>query len=323
MTDGERNNGFDWSEDAVYQVTLQLEPMFKRSITNRVQRDEDFEKTVSSFAATTEFGDITWFPGQGKVVYRDDVRLPLTAAGKGKNDFQIFQPQLSVLAAALRKSGPILKTFKPNFHTSPALFPSSFRRAAGCDGERGGKMSPCNDPGQLWLATGGGLKNDESEVIDFTGYPVVGNQSDMQSSGSCLFGKEDGLLTACGWDPRIEGLFFHQTTSGIPIAQVPDFIADVKKLRELRPGSLCGLDLYGGVLIRFLKKSTALLGKTDDSAEFDMIYFRSRDPENPRLDEDVLEEMEQMAFFKYGALPHLGKNRPVGFIGVEDKFGDR
>ena len=323
MTDGERNNGFDWSEDAVYQVTLQLEPMFKRSITNRVQRDEDFEKTVSSFAATTEFGDITWFPGQGKVVYRDDVRLPLTAPGKGKNDFQIFQPQLSVLAAALRKSGPILKTLNLIFIHLQLFFLLPSEELLDATENAAGRCLLATIQVSSGLATGGGLKNDESEVIDFTGYPVVGNQSDMQSSGSCLFGKEDGLLTACGWDPRIEGLFFHQTTFSIPIAQVPDFIADVKKLRELRPGSLCGLDLYGGVLIRFPKKSTALLGKTDDSAEFDMIYFRSRDPENPRLDEDVLEEMEQMAFFKYGALPHLGKNRPVGFIGVEDKLGDR
>ena len=154
------------------------------------------------------------------------------------------------------------------------------------------------------LATGAGLKNDESKLIDFTGYPVVGNQSDMQSSGSCLNDKDNGLLTACGWDSRLEGLFYHQTAFSIPIPQIPDFIADVKKLRELRPGSLCGLDLYSELLMRFVKKSTVFLGKKDDCVDFDMTYFRSRNPDDPRLDQDILEEMEQMTLFKYGALPH-------------------
>ena len=173
------------------------------------------------------------------------------------------------------------------------------------------------------LTTGRGLKNDESKPVHFTGFPVVGNQSEMQTSGSCLFGQEDGLSTVCAWDSRIEGLFFYEMAFSILIPEVSDFIADVKKLRELRPGSLCVLDLYSGLLMRFLKKSTALLGKKEDCAEFDMTYFRSRDPENPRLDQDILEEIEQMAFFKYGALPHWGKNRPVGFIGAKEKFGER
>ena len=296
--------------------------MFKRSITNRVQRDENFEKTVSSFAATTEFGDIAWYPGQGKVVYRDDVRLPLNAPGKGKNDFEGFQPQLSVLIGAIRKSGPVLKN--PNLKFSlriHLLLPAEELLEATENAD--GRCLLAKVQVNALLATGAGLKNDESKLIDFTGYPVVGNQSDMQSSGSCLNDKDDGLLTACGWDSRLEGLFYHQTAFSIPIPQIPDFIADVKKLRELRPGSLCGLDLYSGLLMRFVKKSTAFLGKKDDCADFDMTYFRSRDPEDPRLDQDILEEMEQIAFFKYGALPHWGKNRPVGFIGVKEKYGDR
>ncbi|CAA6663037.1 unnamed protein product [Spirodela intermedia] len=285
----------------ISQVTLQLEPMFKRSITYRTQRDHAFESTVSSFAATTEFGDIAWYPGQEKVVYRDDVRLPLTAQGKGKNDFAGFQPQLSVLISAIRKSEELLEETENS----------------------DGKCLLAKIQVNTLLATGAGLKNDDSRLIDFTGFPVVGNQSDMQSSGSCLTGKDDGLLTVCGWDPRLDGLFYHQTAFSIPIPTVAAFIADVKKLHALRPGSLCGLDLYSGLLMRFVRNSTAFLGKTADCADFDMTYFRSNDPEDPRLDQDILEEVEQMAFFKYGALPHWGKNRHVGFIGVSDKYGDR
>ena len=296
--------------------------MFKRSITNRVHRDQNFEKMVSSFAATTEFSDIAWYPGQGKVVYKDDVRLPLNAPRKGKNDFEGFQPQLSVLFGAIRKLGPVLKN--PNLKFSlhiHLLLPTEELLEATENAD--GRCLLAKVQVNALLATGAGLKNDESKLIDFTGYPVVGNQSDMQSSGSCLNDKDEDLLTACGRDSRLEGLFYHHTAFSIPIPQIPDFIADVKKLRELRPRSICGLDLYSRLLMRFVKKSTAFLGKKDDCVDFDMTYFRSRDPDNPRLDQDILEEMEQMAFFKYGALPHWGKNRPVAFIGAKEKYGDR
>lgn len=33
------------------------------------------------------------------------------------------------------------------------------------------------------LLVGMGLKNNDGSIVDFTGYPVIGNQSDMQSSG--------------------------------------------------------------------------------------------------------------------------------------------
>ena len=173
------------------------------------------------------------------------------------------------------------------------------------------------------LATGVGLKNYESKLIDFKGYPIVGNQSDMQSSDSCLNDKDDGLLTACSWDSRLEGLFYHHMAFSISIQQIPDFIANVKKLRELWPGSICGLDLYSRLLMRFVKKSTVFLGKKDDYVDFDMTYFCSRDLDDPRLDQDILEEMEQMAFFKYEALPYWGKNMSVGFIGAKEKYGDK
>ncbi|XP_078436584.1 putative L-gulonolactone oxidase 6 [Wolffia australiana] len=284
----------------VSQVTLQLEPMFKRSITYRIGQEEGFESGLTSFAEKTEFGDVAWYAGIKRVVFRDDIRLPLTAPGKGNNDFEGFQAQPSLIITAIRKTEELLEATK-----NPE-----------------GRCLQARVQVKALLITGSGLKNDKSRLIDFTGYPVVGNQSDMQASGSCLFSPEDGLFTACGWDSRLEGLFYYQSAFGITLPKLSSFIADVKKLRELRPSSLCGLDLYQGLLMRFVRNSTAYLGK-EDCADIDMTYFRSRDPEQLRLDQDVLDEVEQMAFFKYGALPHWGKNRHVGFIGVAQKLGDR
>lgn len=133
--------------------------------------------------------------------------------------------------------------------------------------------------------------------------------------------KEDGLGTVCGWDPRIHGLFFQQTTVSIPLPSITGFIADVKKLRDMRPSSLCGVELYDGFLMRFVRNSTAYLGKAADAVDIDITYYRSHDPQAPRLDEDVLEEIEQMAFFKYNGLPHWGKNRNVGFLNMREKLG--
>ncbi|MQL77051.1 hypothetical protein Taro_009435, partial [Colocasia esculenta] len=285
----------------VSQVTLQLQPMFKRSITQREVEDAGFESTLESFASATEFGDVTWYVGRRSVVYRDDARLPITTPGNGKNDFSGFRPQLSILLAGLRTSEELLEATDSSE----------------------GKCVLAKVQVTTLLATGSGFQNNEGHLPEFTGYPVIGNHSDLQASGSCLTSEEDGLLTACGWDPRVDGLFYHQTAASISLPNIAAFIADVKKLRDFRPYSLCGIDLYSGLLMRFVRASTAYLGKTFDSVDIDMTYFRSCDPMDPRLDEDVLEEVEQMALFKHGGLPHWGKNRHVGFLGVREKYGTR
>ncbi|KAL6010776.1 hypothetical protein ACLOJK_001218 [Asimina triloba] len=283
----------------ISQVTLQLQPMFKRSTSYRVASDTGFEETIAAFGSTTEFGDLTWYPSQAKVVYRDDSRVPTNTDGNGQNDFTGFRPQLSLVIATVRATE---KAFE------------STRNASG-------KCVQAVTQVTTLMKTGMGLKN--GNLLEFTGYPVIGYQNRMQSAGSCLNSSDDGLLTACGWDPRIRGLFFHQTTVSIPLSNISSFFADVKKLRDMYPTALCGTELYSGFLSRFIKSSTAYLGKTADSLDIDMTYYRPRDPATPRMYEDVLEEIEQMALFKYGGLPHWGKNRNVGFLGARAKFGSK
>jgi len=162
---------------------------------------------------------------------------------------------------------------------------------------------------------GNGLKNN-GQI--FSGYPVVGFQGKMQTSGSCLYSTKSD--TSCAWDPRIKGLFFYESTAIFPASVFGDFIRDVRKLRDLNPENFCGVDMYNGLLIRFIKASSAYLGQPEDSVVVDFNYYRANDPSKPRLNQDVWEEVEQLAFFKYGAKPHWAKNRNIAFLGVQKKY---
>lgn len=73
-------------------------------------------------------------------------------------------------------------------------------------------------------------------------------------------------------------------------------------------------------MIRYIKASDAYLGQSEDSIVIDFNYYRANDPLTPRLNQDVWEEVEQMAFFKYGAKPHWAKNRNLAFLGVQKKY---
>ena len=285
-------------------MTLALQPLFKRSVTFTERDDDDLAEQVAKFGYQHEFADISWFPGHGRAVYRIDDRLPLTAPGDGAMDFIGFRATLTLVIQANR------------------LAEDLFERA----GNGSGKCLTSRVTHAALSVAGYGLQRRRGGL--FTGYPVVGPQHRMQASGGCVTGPEDALLTACPWDPRVRGgTFFHQTTFSLPLRRAAAFVAEVQRLRDLDPRALCGVELYDGILMRYVKASTAHLGKptprgepSGDMVDFDFTYYRSRDPGRARLFEDVLEEIEQMGIFKYGGLPHWGKNRNLAFVGAARKY---
>ncbi|KAI3867741.1 hypothetical protein MKX03_017562 [Papaver bracteatum] len=161
-----------------------------------------------------------------------------------------------------------------------------------------------------------GLKNDR---VSITGYLVVGRQGRMQASGSCLYSPKLTQST-CVWDRRIKGLFFYESGAVFPASNFGDFIRDVEKLRDIKPSNFCGLYMYIGFLMRFLKSFEAYLGHSKDFIAVDFTYYRANDPLTPRMNQDIWEEIEQMALFKYRAKPHWAKNRILAFFGVKEKY---
>ncbi|WJX16525.1 L-gulonolactone oxidase 3 [Trifolium repens] len=278
---------------AISKVKLSLEHRFKRSITFNFTDDSDIENVYIEHAKKYEFADITWYPSRHTAVYRYDFRVPLDTSGDGVYDFIGFQANNILISESVRAAEKLLENI----------------------GNTNGKCLTASTTLAFKKLTANGLKNNG---LIFTGYPVIGYQGKLQTSGSCLYSSR--IDTSCAWDPRIKGLFFYESTAIFPASKFGNFIQDVKKLRDINPQNFCGIDNYNGIMIRYIKASEAYLGQSEDSIVIDFNYYRSNDQFTPRLNQDVWEEVEQIAFFKYGAKPHWAKNRNLAFLNVKNKY---
>ncbi|XP_030543023.1 L-gulonolactone oxidase 3 [Rhodamnia argentea] len=278
----------------ISKVKFSLERRFKRSITYNFTDDARIEETYMDHAMKYEFADIAWYPSKHTAVYRYDNRVLLNTSGDGVYDFLGFQSNSVVVSKSVRATE------------------KSLENARNVDGKC---VLASTTLGYKKLIANG-LRNG----LIFTGYPVIGHQGKMQTSGSCLYSPPSRTDLTCAWDPRVDGLFFYETTAIFPAQRFAGFIQDVKKLRDVNPENFCGVDIYNGFLIRFIKASKAYLGQPEDSVAVDFNYYRANDPSTPRLNQDVWEEVEQMAFFKHGAKPHWAKNRKLAFLNVRNKY---
>lgn len=153
---------------------------------------------------------------------------------------------------------------------------------------------------------------------------MVGFQHRLQASGSCLdtASKHAGglLQPTCTWDGRVRGGLFYSSSFSVALSKAPAFAADMQRLRDLNPRAFCGLEGKLGVFMRYVKASSAFLGKAEDSLDFDVVYYRSYTDGAQRRHADVVDELEQMALRKYGAVPQWGKNRNFAFDGAIAKY---
>jgi L-gulonolactone oxidase len=274
----------------ISQVTLALQPQFKRSVTFVPRDESDMAEQVALWGALHEFADISWLPQDRKVIYREDNRVDVSTPGNGLFDFHAFW---SLPADQIIAMGVEERRMEEN-GTGAA-------RCSAAKYERQGHF----------------FTNDG---VSFTGYPVVGYQHRMQASGACIDSPDDGLQTACFWDPRIRGPSAYISGFSVALSRAPAFLADVQRLRDLDPTAFCVLHSSIGVSMRYVRASSAFLGKAEDSIYVDLVYYRSDKPGVPRAHADMVDELEQMALHKYGALPHWGKNRNFAFEGAIAKY---
>ncbi|KAI4975252.1 hypothetical protein ZWY2020_048859 [Hordeum vulgare] len=208
----------------VSQVTLALQPLFKRSVTFVTRDDSDFAEQVAAWGGLHEFGDMAWLPQQRKVVYREDNRVDASSPGDGLWD------------SLLGRSIPT------RLLVNGRAAESSCRRSSSNDTAlcAAGRLQADSLAQQAY-----GYTNDSA---NFTGYPVVGVPAPHQASGTCINSPEDGLNTSCPWDPRIRGSFSHNTDFSVALSKAPAFVAEMQQLRDLKrtcsarastPGSAC------------------------------------------------------------------------------------
>ncbi|XP_044961433.1 probable L-gulonolactone oxidase 4 [Hordeum vulgare subsp. vulgare] len=279
----------------VSQVTLALQPLFKRSVTFVKRNESDFTAQVTEWGRLHEFADVIWQPRNGTVTYRQDDRVDVSTPGDGLNDLFLFRPAPTALLVSGRATEEQLQ-------------------------ENGTDTARCAaaQEGSTSRLQAFGFTNDG---VVFTGYPVVGYQHRIQASGSCIDGPEDDLGSSCAWDPRIRGLFMYNSGFSVALSKAPAFVADMQQLRDLNPDAFCSaIDNRVGVVLRYVRASSAYLGKPEDCVDVDILFYRSHTDGMPRAHADVVDEIEQLALGKYGGLPHWGKNRNFAFDGAIARY---
>lgn len=289
----------------ISELTFVLQPMFKRSLSRPILKDEKWlDNEISRFLRDHEFADVIWLPFHRLVVFRRIDRVPIDAPGDGLN-----------IGIGIPSRAVDIENFDPLGVQATEDY-----------------VGLCAFVGEQIIAfvangSGGGFWNDG--IKGFTGYPVTGFNHRMQTSGGCqgnylqLHQHDtsgctsnqilDKNQTVCPWDRRVTTSSFHfDMELRVPMSRLPETIKDIKKIRDLNPESMC--ESY--VVFRSIKKSDAYLGPAEDVVTLELFYHRPREANTPKLNEDVYEEMEQMVIEKHGGTMHWGKSGGYLFGGL-------
>ncbi|GLJ25478.1 hypothetical protein SUGI_0487820 [Cryptomeria japonica] len=284
---------------AISEITFDLQPMFKRSVSVSVKDDHDLENEAERFLRAHTFADISWLPSHRKAVFVANDRVFIDVAGDGSNSL-IGTP---ITVAAIETSAYQVDSIQ----AKPDV------------------TAICNLVGNLTLlfaANGNGFLNDGKR---FTGYPVVGFNHRMQTSGECERAPEqtdesctptqilDKNESTCSWDRRVHASLFFDVELRLPLSRFREAMKDVKKIRDLDPQRMCDQTI---ISIRSIKKSEAYLGPSEDQVTMELIIYRPREAGTPKWNEDVYEEIEQMVIEKYGGALHWGKSGGYLFGGL-------
>eukprot|EP00850_Spirogloea_muscicola_P009724 SM000055S18258 [mRNA] locus=s55:381988:386023:- [translate_table: standard] len=267
---------------AVSKITLQLEPIFKRSVTVINVTDTSLEDTVLDFASSYTYANLNWWPALSTVFFQEDSRVLIETPGNDSYTFPVYAPLPDLEWEAVRMADN-------NFETSAT-----------------GASQQCSNSISIQypaIKQGTGFNVTNGNVFS---YPAVGFQHHMQiglSMGS----------TSC------RGILF-ETSISIPLRLLPDYIRTIKQLSAAKVNGTCGIGIYGGFHIDFAKASSALLGEPEDAAIISIQYYRATNASTPRLNQDITEEIEQIGLNMFGGRPQWGKNRDGAFEGAASKF---
>ncbi|KAH9287904.1 hypothetical protein KI387_032021, partial [Taxus chinensis] len=213
---------------AISEITFALEQMFKSSVSASVRDDYDLENEADRFLKGVEFRHINWIPSHGKALFFTSYHVPVDAPGNG------FKACLG----------------------SPARVADIETRASQEETNKAKEDvdAMCNALEEATIAAvdnGSGFFNDQNI---FKGYPVVGFNHRMQTSGGCEgthpgheYNPEictptqilDKIEIACSSDCRLHTNLYFDVELRLPLSQIWEVINDLKKLRSFDPVKFC------------------------------------------------------------------------------------
>ncbi|KAI5081933.1 hypothetical protein GOP47_0001676 [Adiantum capillus-veneris] len=87
------------------QVTLAVEPQFKRAIEKEISSDDALEERILEVGKAYDFGDVLWLPSMHRMVVSKEWRLPCHTPGNEINAYVAFQPTHFLIKSILRTLG--------------------------------------------------------------------------------------------------------------------------------------------------------------------------------------------------------------------------